>query len=148
MSTPTITRSTGITISVAVLVSIVGMAYVFGSETSSLKSETARNTKDIVSILSQIDSLNKNLVTTNGNIIQLNEKLNGLTAQINRVTVARPSPQPKVVVVASQGPTQPIQPANQPPQNEVEPQPADPAPQAEPLPCTLLPLLCYQGRFL
>jgi hypothetical protein len=156
MSTAPISKSTPITI--GLVISMAALAFFFGQVMADVKGDTRRNTSDIAGILNQIAILNTNLTTTNGKIIELNGKLDGLTTQINRVTVVRPNPAPRITVVASRGSTQPIQPAPQqsaqPPQQnpqpgpQPDPQPAIPPGQAPLLPCGLLPILCNQGSLL
>lgn len=145
MSTPTISKST--TISIALVTTFVIGAYALGAKFSAGDAKDVQQDAVISKLAVNIDTLTANSAEMKGSIIRIETLMENLTAQ-NRVTVSKPTPAPRVVVLASQGSTQPITPANQPPQNDPNPQPADPPEQAPILPCTLLPILCNQGRLL
>lgn len=78
MANINISKGTGVTISVALLVSLIGFGYVTGSRVATLESQVNRNTSDIDSVLVRLDTLNQNLVETNGNIIDLKVRLENL----------------------------------------------------------------------
>jgi uncharacterized protein YlxW (UPF0749 family) len=73
---------------------------------ANLRSQTDRNTSDIVSIVSKLDTLNTNLTTTNGNIIELNTRLDGLAGQQNQSTSQFRSTSATTVFVPAQSPAQ------------------------------------------
>lgn len=79
MSDISIDKKTGISLGLLI---VLAPAIFFGIATwTKIQSQTDRNTTDIVTLTGKIDTLNDNLSTTNGNIIELNTKLDGLTAR-------------------------------------------------------------------
>lgn len=157
MSPPTISKSTGITISIAALLSAFSLIFLAGSWKGGVESSGRQNSSDITKILAILDANAKSdaefRTTVRGDIIEIKTILKSWDADDNKVSVVRSAPVRPVVVVTSQGSTQPISQApgqTQPPSNNQSPQPQSPnSPQQAPsIPCTLLPILCNQGRLL
>jgi hypothetical protein len=69
------------TISVGIIMAAFPIVFYGITTWTRVQAQTDRNTSDIASIVSKLDSVNENLVKTNGNIIELNTKLEGLTRE-------------------------------------------------------------------
>lgn len=121
-------------ISIGLIVVLAPTIFLAISTWTRMQSQTERNTTDIAAIFKKLDTLNDNLVETNGNIIKLNTRLDGLTSERGSISVAPVTqPEDSVVVVRNNdmqpiGPQQNnIQPA-EPPQESKEPvEPQEPS---------------------
>lgn len=137
----------GTTISISLVISIIAVAFFVGM----LNAETNRNSEDITAVFTKLESFNENLSETNGNLIELNTRLDAITRESVSLTVEKSStPSVRVVVVPPQSNSR-LQTASNPqtqptPEPNPEPEPTDSEPPLVALlqaaPCSVLGVFC------
>lgn len=66
-----IKKSTGLTISIGIMVTLCAFLFGIGAWASDVNARLLRNEQDIQSLGPKIERLNENLVTTNQNVVKL-----------------------------------------------------------------------------
>lgn len=124
MTNISIDSSTGIRLGLLV---VLAPAIFWGITTwTRVQSQTEQNTSDISTLVSKLDTLNDNLNKTNGNIIELNTKLDSLTSRNN--TTAQTNTEDPINVTYLQ-PTSEVQPTSSEAQEATIQQPPSETPQ-------------------